>query len=47
MQGFPDEFEFPISDSIAMKQLGNSVAIPVIQACAEKMIEVLEENEQC
>ncbi|EIA24202.1 hypothetical protein SFB3_210G0, partial [Candidatus Arthromitus sp. SFB-3] len=25
----------------------NSVAIPVIQACAEKMIEVLEENEQC
>lgn len=45
MQGFPDDFEFPISDTIAMKQLGNSVAIPAIQACAEKMIEVLEENE--
>lgn len=44
MQGFPDDFEFPTSDTIAMKQLGNSVAIPAIQACAEKMIEVLEEN---
>lgn len=47
MQGFPDEFKFSVSDSIAMKLLGNSVAIPAIQACAEKMIEVLEENEQC
>lgn len=45
MQGFPEKFVFPISDTIAMKQLGNSVAIPAVQACAEKMIEVLEGNE--
>lgn len=47
MQGFPDEFIFPVSDTIAMKQLGNSVAIPAIQACAENIIKVLEENNLC
>lgn len=43
MQGFPKWFEFPedISDVQAMKQLGNSVAVPAIQAVAEKMIETL------
>lgn len=44
MQGFPDDFEFPVSKGAAMKQLGNSVAIPAIQAVAEKMIEVLEKD---
>lgn len=44
MQGFPENFIFPISDSIAMKQLGNSVAIPAVQACAKKIIEILEET---
>ena len=42
MQGFPDEFVFPVSHSSAMKQLGNSVAIPAIQAVASNMIEVLK-----
>ncbi len=43
MQGFPEWFEFPdgISNTQAMKQLGNSVAIPAIQAVAEKIIETL------
>ena len=42
MQGFPENFEFPVTDCIAMKQLGNSVAIPAIQAVARNMIEVLK-----
>ncbi len=41
MQGFPDSFVFPVSKSAAMKQLGNSVAIPAIQAIGEKMIDVI------
>lgn len=38
MQGFPDNFEFPVSDVQAMKQLGNSVAIPAIQAVAQEIV---------
>ena len=42
MQGFPDTFEFPVSETQAMKQLGNSVAIPAIQATANEIIERLK-----
>lgn len=45
MQGFPDSFTFPVSESQAMKQLGNSVAIHAIQDYAEKIIEALENYE--
>ncbi|MDD2693391.1 MAG: DNA cytosine methyltransferase [Candidatus Gracilibacteria bacterium] len=38
MQGFPENFEFPVSRNEAMKQLGNSVAVPAIQAVAENII---------
>ena len=44
MQGFPDEFIFPVSNSAAMKQLGNSVAIPAIQAVGNEMITQLEKD---
>ncbi|MDY3994446.1 MAG: DNA cytosine methyltransferase [Candidatus Onthovivens sp.] len=44
MQGFPDDFEFPVSNSAAMKQLGNSVAIPAIQAVASEMIKTIKEE---
>ena len=44
MQGFSDAFVFPVSDSVAMKQLGNSVAIPVVKAIGKNIISVLEEN---
>jgi len=37
MQGFPEDFHFPVSDTQAMKQLGNSVAIPMIQSVAEQI----------
>jgi len=38
MQGFPEDFEFPVSNTQAMKQLWNSVAIPAIQAVWKEMI---------
>ena len=42
MQGFPEDFIFPCSNTQSMKQLGNSVAIPAVQATAEKIIEYLQ-----
>lgn len=42
MMGFPDDFHFPVSDVQAMKQLGNAVAVPAIQATAGRIIEVLK-----
>jgi DNA (cytosine-5)-methyltransferase 1 len=42
MQGFPDSFKFPVTDIQAMKQLGNSVAVPVIQALAGQILQYLE-----
>ena len=39
MMGFPDNFKFPVSEVQAMKQLGNSVAVPAIQATAEKILD--------
>jgi DNA (cytosine-5)-methyltransferase 1 len=41
MQGFPSNFVFPVSKVQAMKQLGNSVAVPAIQAVAESIIKTL------
>tara|TARA_Y100000031_G_scaffold153457_1_gene198719 strand:+ start:192 stop:1085 length:894 start_codon:yes stop_codon:yes gene_type:complete len=48
MQGFPEWFEFPhdLSSVQAMKQLGNSVAIPAIQAVAEQVIKSLYKYEK-
>jgi DNA (cytosine-5)-methyltransferase 1 len=46
MQGFPSDFEFPVSKREAMKQLGNSVAINAIQDWAESIIESLNGMEQ-
>ena len=45
MQGFPDDFKFPVSDSQAMKQLGNSVAINAIQDYAQAIINTLKRYE--
>lgn len=39
LQGFPDEFKIVVSDAQAYKQFGNSVAVPAIQATAEKIVE--------
>ena len=39
MQGFPENFNMPVSQTQAMKQLGNSVAIDAVQAVGKKIIE--------
>ena len=44
MQGIPKNFHFPVSDTQAMKQLGNSVAIPAIQAVAKEIIKTLNKK---
>lgn len=47
LQGFPEDFIIPVSDTRAYKQFGNSVAVPVIRAIAGNMIstmKVLEEK---
>ena len=41
LQGFPDSFIIPVADASAYKQFGNSVAIPAIQATAEKELKLL------
>ena len=41
MQGFPDWYQFPVSEGQAFKQLGNSVAVPAIQATAERLTAAL------
>lgn len=41
MMGFPPDFKFVVSDTHAMRQLGNSVAVPVIQAIANNIIETI------
>lgn len=38
MQGFPVNFQFPVSDAQAMIQLGNSVAVNAVQAFASEVI---------
>jgi len=42
MQGFPDNFHFPVSQSIAMKQLGNSVAVNAIIHVGSEIIKILK-----
>lgn len=45
MQGFPANFEFPVSEMQAMKQLGNSVAVPAIEAVAKEIVRILKEDQ--
>ena len=42
MQGFPPEFEFPVSNTQAIKQLGNSVAIDAVKAVGSQMMHYLQ-----
>ena len=37
LQGFPDDFEIPVSKGQAYKQFGNSVSVNVIRAVAQEM----------
>lgn len=44
LQGFPESYVIPVSDTQAYKQFGNSVAVPVIHAIAKKILLVLDAN---
>ena len=44
LQGFPEDFKIVVNITQLRKQTGNSVAIPVVSAIAEKMIEVLQQR---
>lgn len=44
LQGFPEEFVIPVSDTQAYKEFGNSVAVPVIHAIAEEILKVLDDE---
>jgi DNA (cytosine-5)-methyltransferase 1 len=44
MMGLPKTFKFPVSDTQAMKQLGNSVAVCAIQAYANNIIKLLNQH---
>jgi len=41
LQGFPETFKLHPTDSKAYRQFGNSVAVPVVRAVAENLIEAL------
>jgi len=41
LQGFPETYIIPVSDNQAYRQFGNSVAVPVIEAIAKKMVRLL------
>lgn len=45
LQGFPDDFVLPLSDTHLYKQFGNSVTVNVIEAIALKIKEVLDNAE--
>ncbi|MEK9200327.1 DNA cytosine methyltransferase, partial [Ureibacillus sp. FSL E2-3493] len=44
LQGFPDEFVIPVSDTQAYRQFGNSVAVPVVEAIARNMVDAIENS---
>lgn len=45
LQGFPDDYKIVVSYSQIKHQCGNSVAVPVIKAVAEKIIQALKLHE--
>lgn len=43
LQGFPDSFKIPVSDTQAYKQFGNSVVVPLMENMAELIVTKIEE----
>lgn len=42
LQGFPDTFKIPVSDTQAYKQFGNSVVVPLMGEVAKLMVKCIE-----
>ncbi len=45
LQGYPEHFIIPVSDTQAYRQFGNSVVMPLIQHVGKPIIEILSKNE--
>ena len=43
LQGFPDSFKIPVSDTQAYKQFGNSVVVPLMSEIAKLIVSKLEQ----
>ena len=43
LQGFPESFIIPVSDTQAYRQFGNSVVVPAIQSVAEKIVWTIDD----
>ncbi len=46
LQGFPDSFKIPVSDTQAYKQFGNSVVVPLIENVALLMVDKMQELDE-
>ena len=42
LQGFPETYVLPVSDTQAYKQTGNSVAVPLVEAVVAELVRVLD-----
>ena len=42
LQGFPDDFKIPVSDTQAYKQFGNSVVVPLMENVAKLIVKEME-----
>lgn len=42
LQGFPDSFKIPVSDTQAYRQFGNSVVVPLMENVAKLVVEKIE-----
>ena len=43
LQGFPESFKIPVSDTQAYRQFGNSVVVPLIEDIAKEIADKLSE----
>ncbi len=46
LQGFPDNFKIPVSRTQMYRQMGNSVAIPVIKAVSDRIKSTLKDQQE-
>lgn len=44
MMGYPSSFKFPVTETQAMKQLGNSVAVPAVRYTAKQIIKYINDR---
>ena len=47
LQGFPDSFKIPVSDTQAYKQFGNSVVVPLMENVAKLVVAKMHELDKC